>query len=79
MRLLRSQLRTKSSLKVIDADILPLMEVAQDQAKATADDRDRENASPQSTNSGDHQSSAGFEEWSDVMDDLAAHGRPAVR
>ena len=58
VRLLRSQLRTKSSLKVIDADILPLMEVAQDQAKATADDRDRENASPQSTNSGDHQSNA---------------------
>jgi hypothetical protein len=58
VRLLRSQLRTKSSLKVIDADILPLMEVAQDQAKATAEDRDRENASPQSTNSSDHQSNA---------------------
>jgi hypothetical protein len=28
VRLLRSQLRTKSSLKVIDADILPLIEVA---------------------------------------------------
>jgi hypothetical protein len=28
VRLLRSQLRTKSSLRVIDADILPLMEVA---------------------------------------------------
>jgi hypothetical protein len=28
VRLLRSQLRTKSSLKVIDADILPLMDVA---------------------------------------------------
>jgi hypothetical protein len=31
VRLLRSQLRTKSSLRVIDADILPLVEVAQDQ------------------------------------------------
>jgi hypothetical protein len=30
VRLLRSQLRNKSSLKVIDADVLPLMEVAQD-------------------------------------------------
>ncbi len=30
VRLLRSQLRTKSSLKVIDADLLPLMEVAAD-------------------------------------------------
>src|SRR4029078_2050623 len=29
-RLLRSQLRTKSELRVIDADVLPLMEVAAD-------------------------------------------------
>jgi hypothetical protein len=36
VRLLRSQLRTKSSLKVIDADILPLLEVAQDQALPAA-------------------------------------------
>jgi len=33
VRLLRSQLRTKSSLKVIDADILPLMDVARDQSQ----------------------------------------------
>lgn len=33
VRLLRSQLRTKSQLKVIDADVLPLMEVAQDQGQ----------------------------------------------
>jgi hypothetical protein len=38
VRLLRSQLRTKSSLKVIDADILPLFDVAQDQAQPAADD-----------------------------------------
>ena len=38
VRLLRSQLRTKSSLKVIDADILPLLEVAQDQAQPANDD-----------------------------------------
>ena len=39
VRLLRSQLRTKSQLRVIDADLLPLMEVAQESAKsATADD-----------------------------------------
>jgi hypothetical protein len=30
VRLLRSQLRTKSELRVIDADVLPLMDVAQD-------------------------------------------------
>jgi hypothetical protein len=31
VRLLRSQLRNKSSLKVIDADVMPLMDIAQDQ------------------------------------------------
>ena len=36
VRLLRSQLRTKSSLRVIDADILPLVEVAQDQTGGAA-------------------------------------------
>jgi len=34
VRLLRSQLRTKSSLKVIDADILRLIEIAQDQSQS---------------------------------------------
>jgi hypothetical protein len=52
VRLLRSQLRTKSSLKVIDADLLPLMDVAHDQVKATADEAARENASPNNTSSG---------------------------
>src|SRR5206468_10929186 len=33
VRLLRSQLRTKSSLKVIDADIMPLVDIAQEQNK----------------------------------------------
>jgi hypothetical protein len=36
VRLLRSQLRTKSSLKVIDADVLPLIDVAKEQSQATA-------------------------------------------
>ena len=36
VRLLRSQLRNKSSLKVIDADILPLVEIAHDQNKSAA-------------------------------------------
>ena len=36
VRLLRSQLRTKSSLKVIDADILPLMEIANDQGQESS-------------------------------------------
>jgi len=34
VRLLRSQLRNKSSLRVIDADVMPLMDIAQDQNKA---------------------------------------------
>jgi hypothetical protein len=36
VRLLRSQLRTKSQLKVIDADVMPLLDVVQEQAKAAA-------------------------------------------
>ena len=36
VRLLRSQLRSKSSLRVIDADLLPLVEVAQDQNKVAS-------------------------------------------
>jgi hypothetical protein len=33
VRLLRSQLRNKSTLKVIDADVMPLLDIAQDQNK----------------------------------------------
>lgn len=36
-RLLRSQLRTKSELRVIDADVLPLMDVASDDRKGGGD------------------------------------------
>jgi hypothetical protein len=39
VRLLRSQLRSRSSLRVIDADVMPLLEVAQDQNKAAAGSR----------------------------------------
>jgi len=52
VRLLRSQLRTKSTLKVIDADLLPLIEVAQDQTRVAADEAARDNASPNNTSSG---------------------------
>jgi hypothetical protein len=37
VRLLRSQLRSKSSLRVIDADALPLLEIAQEQSRAAVD------------------------------------------
>jgi hypothetical protein len=49
VRLLRSQLRTKSSLKVIDADVLPLLEVAQDQAQPAAAEDSRNGASSGTT------------------------------
>jgi hypothetical protein len=38
VRLLRSQLRTKSNLRVIEAEVLPLAEMARDQAKPAATD-----------------------------------------
>jgi hypothetical protein len=38
VRLLRSQLRTKSSLRVIDADILPLIDIARDQSQSGGGD-----------------------------------------
>jgi len=48
VRLLRSQLRTKSALKVIDADIMPLIDIAQDQNKAA----NGEDAAPTTTGNG---------------------------
>jgi hypothetical protein len=52
VRLLRSQLRTKSALKVIDADILPLIDIAQDQNRAAngADDASSFNGGPNGNN-----------------------------
>jgi hypothetical protein len=45
VRLLRSQLRTKSSLKVIDADVMPLVDIAQEQNK-TANAADEPSSPP---------------------------------
>ena len=55
VRLLRSQLRTKSQLRVIDADILPLMDVAQENARPVNAEESgpREGSSP----AADHQAS----------------------
>ena len=39
VRLLRSQLRSKSSLRVIDADVMPLLEIAQEQSRSTGSDQ----------------------------------------
>jgi hypothetical protein len=57
VRLLRSQLRTKSELKVIDADVMPLMEIAQDQSKPAA--TDPETASSQNAAAGQSAGAAG--------------------
>ena len=45
-RLLRSQLRTKSELRVIDADVLPLMEVASDGRSAEANGQGAQSGLP---------------------------------
>ena len=44
VRLLRSQLRNKSSLKVIDADVMPLVDIAQEQNKTANASSDGEPA-----------------------------------
>ena len=49
-RLLRSQLRTKSELRVIDADVLPLMEVASDGRSAEASGPAAQSALPAEIN-----------------------------
>lgn len=59
VRLLRSQLRTKSQLRVIDADVLPLLEVAQENAKATADDVASGPREGSATNGTDHPAAGG--------------------
>ena len=41
VRLLRSQLRTKSQLKVIDADVMPLIDIAQEQTKSATSPESR--------------------------------------
>jgi hypothetical protein len=52
VRLLRSQLRTKSSLKVIDADVMPLIAIAQDQSKPAESDADQPQPTPAAVTSG---------------------------
>jgi len=56
VRLLRSQLRTKSELRVIDADVLPLMEVATDAEDGNGDGNG--NGSGTAEQAGEHQAPA---------------------
>src|SRR3954467_15350815 len=46
VRLLRSQLRTKSSLRVIDADVMALAEIAQEQSRTPSESPADEPAAP---------------------------------
>src|SRR5204862_128548 len=46
VRLLRSQLRTKSSLRVIDADVMSLAEIAQEQSRTPSESPADEPAAP---------------------------------
>jgi hypothetical protein len=48
VRLLRSQLRTKSSLRVIDADVLPLIDIARDQSRPADEAPSTQHASTES-------------------------------
>jgi hypothetical protein len=61
VRLLRSQLRTKSSLKVIDADPLPLLDIAKDQSQTAANPTvgDEGASAPRDPNSGPRAPTAG--------------------
>jgi hypothetical protein len=52
VRLLRSQLRAKSSLRIVDADVLPLVTIAQDQSKAASEPAGSGSASPEGTSPG---------------------------
>ncbi len=49
VRLLRSQLRSKSSLRVIDADVMMLVDVAQEQSRAANETSGAEQVASQST------------------------------
>jgi hypothetical protein len=53
VRLLRSQLRSKSSLRVIDADVMPLVTIALDQQKAAAGETGAAAAGPGATPAAD--------------------------
>jgi hypothetical protein len=60
VRLLRSQLRTKSQLRVIDADLLPLMEVAQESAKGATEEGVSREGSGNGASASAAQASAGL-------------------
>jgi hypothetical protein len=70
VRLLRSQLRTKSSLKVIDADIVQLIEVARDQSQGGGEEAGpREGGAPPRASNGSDRSIPGVALPSNIKDE----------
>ena len=59
VRLLRSQLRTKSGLRVIDADVLPLIEIAREQNRELIQPLADEGSSPREGSAGPSRSASG--------------------
>jgi hypothetical protein len=59
VRLLRSQLRTKSGLRVIDADVLPLIEVAREQNRELIQPLADEGSTPREGSAGPSRSASG--------------------
>ncbi len=77
VRLLRSQLRTKSSLKVIDADIMPLIDIAQDQYKAAANGGGEDAAASHTNGSGSVSNGSGTSTNGNSTPDHTAQAQPA--
>jgi hypothetical protein len=78
VRLLRSQLRTKSNLRVIEADVLPLAEIAADQHKDNGDTLQpvQQLASSGSSASG---ASAGPQPVPEIKQADAKNGEPKIK
>jgi hypothetical protein len=65
VRLLRSQLRTKAGLRVIEADVLPLQEIAAEQGESPADTPE---PAPEPQNTGDNDDATGQDRIRDEKD-----------
>jgi hypothetical protein len=69
VRLLRSQLRNKSQLKVIDADIMPLMDIAREQTRGAGGDEPR--GAEEGTSASSAQSSGASSTPNPALDPMA--------
>jgi hypothetical protein len=74
VRLLRSQLRTRSNLRVIEADVLPLVEIAQEQAKEASEGQPAPPPTPQTPPITEGASGSGSESAANGSGGAAAGG-----